>query len=519
MLPGEIQSLAAPVVRIYEQLTDDLMLNVARQLAWYGDMTATAEWQMKKLAQLGQLDQKNIKTIAAATKVCPQLTYYAVENAALKAIAELEPAFRAAAAASLASQTVTATVSPGIMQALTYYQQQARDTLNLVNTVMAYKTRDAYTGIVNKVVDIVNREEYLATLGKNTASVVTGAQSRTTALRQCIREFSRKGIPGFVDRAKREWSPEAYLNMDVRTTVNNVAHQAQFARMDDYGVDLIEVSSHAAARPLCAPFQGRLYSRSGGSGFTTDLHGNRIYYGSWKETSYGEPAGLLGINCGHQIYPFFPGLSTQTYEPTKDPETNDRAYEIGQKQRYLERQLRYTKRECAMLDAMGDKEGFDAAGLRLKQRQQALRDFTASTGRTLRLDRGQVSGYNRSVAAKAAAGAKRAEFINDIRGAGEFPKSAHIHLTPAKIDISSLSFDSAHINGERGHNVTEQQARAWIENAKISVTVWKGQFERYYAADGAAYVDLSTKEIRTAFPRAQFGDKTTAVMEVIKKHG
>lgn len=218
-------------------------------------------------------------------------------------------------------------------------------------------------------------------------------------------------------RAGREWSPEAYLNMDIRTTVNNVAHQAQFSRMDDYGVDLIEVSSHAGARPRCAPFQGMVYSRSGGNGFVEDLNGKRVYYSSWKETSFGEAAGLLGINCGHQIYPFFPGLSTQTYEPTKDLDANDRAYGQSQQQRYLERQVRNSKRECAMLDAMGDREGFDEAAQRLKQRQQSFRDFAAGAGRTIRLDRSQVSGYNRSVAAKVTAAAKRAAAESTVTNA------------------------------------------------------------------------------------------------------
>ena len=97
-------------------------------------------------------------------------------------------------------------------------------------------------------------------------------------MRQCIKEMSEKGIPAFVDKLGREWSPEAYINMDIRTTANNVAHQAQFDRMEDYGVDLIEVSSHAGARPKCAEDQGKIFNRKNKDGYTIDLHGRKIKY-------------------------------------------------------------------------------------------------------------------------------------------------------------------------------------------------------------------------------------------------
>jgi len=89
-------------------------------------------------------------------------------------------------------------------------------------------------------------------LNKNTGAVVTGAQARQAAMRKTIKEFNERGIPGFVDKRGREWSPEAYVNMDIRTTVTNVAHEAQFARMDDYGLNLVQISSHSGARPKCA---------------------------------------------------------------------------------------------------------------------------------------------------------------------------------------------------------------------------------------------------------------------------
>lgn len=521
MTPEQIRELSQPLADIYAQLTDDLMANIAQTLATHGEITDTAKWKIQKLSQLGELNAKNIKAIAKATGICPEMAEEAIKNAAFEAASEIEPALHKAAAMGFLAHAADMAASKRMMNTLATYQKQAVVSFNLVNTVMAYKARDAYTGIVNKAVDLANREEYLQILGKNTASVVTGTQSRTAALRQCIKEFSEKGLPGFVDKSGREWSPEAYINMDIRTTVNNVAHQAQFDRMDDYGCDLIEVSSHIGARPLCEPYQGKLYSRSGKDGYTTDLNGQKLRYTSWAATSYGQPAGLLGINCGHQVYPFIPGYSRMTYKPY-DKETNDKVYQESQRQRYLERKVRESKRECAMLDKLGDKEGFDKAAERLKQREQALKQYTQETGRARKRDREQVNGFDRRVSNKSVSAAKRIEkqkqhaiMLSEIKSATGI--KGDLEIPPRKIEIKTLSIDTAHITSRR-HGVNIDQAKEYIKNAEVSISRWNGKYINYYSVDGATYVNTETNTIRTAFSAEEYDEKTKSLLREVKKY-
>ncbi|MGN0747668.1 MAG: phage minor capsid protein, partial [Aristaeellaceae bacterium] len=186
-------------------------------------------------------------------------------------------------------------------------------------------------------------------------------------------------------------------------TCSNAARQAVFDRNRDYGNDLVWVRVNATARPGCYPWQGKVISTEGRSGMTHDLDDKPIPFYSIHDTTYGQPDGLWGINCHHgPPNVFLPGLSSIRGEvPSADD--NAAAYELTQRQRQLERQVRYAKREAAMLDAAGDKEGFDQAALRVKQRQQALRDFAEANNLPLSGDRTQVMVYNRSVAGKAAA--------------------------------------------------------------------------------------------------------------------
>ncbi len=59
-----------------------------------------------------------------------------------------------------------------------------------------------------------------------------------------------------------------------------------------------------------------------------------------------------------------------------------------------------------MLEAAGDKEGFEKATLQVRRKQANYSVFCKETGRTKRLDRTQVFEYNKSVSGKASAATK-----------------------------------------------------------------------------------------------------------------
>jgi hypothetical protein len=140
--------------------------------------------------------------------------------------------------------------------------------------------------------------------------------------------------------------------MDIRTTMFNTARAAVWERAGQYGADLYQVSSHNGARPLCYPWQGKVISRSGASGETEDLNGNKIRVYAQGETSIGQAAGLFGVNCRHYPMAFIPKFSTLKGRP-QDPKENAEAYELSQQQRGLERKLREENRDLAVMKAQG----------------------------------------------------------------------------------------------------------------------------------------------------------------------
>lgn len=432
----EMMQLSQSLSDLYTGLETDLIANIAEYLAAGKIDSPTAQWKIQMLAQLGALDKSNIKVITEYAGIAPDMLTEVLETAALSAVEELEPGFQKLARNGIINGTEVP-IEKTMARALTSYQKQAKQSLNMVNTVMRYKAKSAAQKIINDTAELAEKQSFINTLNKVTGKVVTGAESRQAAMRQCIKEMSEKGIPAFVDKLGREWSPEAYINMDIRTTANNVAHQAQFDRMEDYGVDLIEVSSHAGARPKCAEDQGKIFNRKNKDGYTIDLHGRKIKYYSWKKSSYGEPDGILGINCGHHIYPFISGISYQKYFPY-DEYDNQEQYKKVQGQRELERRVRKSKRECIALESVGDTEGLKKAKETLKTRQQALKQYCTDNDLKYKPDRTAVVNYKKSVAGFTPSDKKKriaeikAKSVDKSGGSAAIPKVLKSEFVPAK---------------------------------------------------------------------------------------
>lgn len=430
LTPNEILKLSEPVEQVYSNIVDALLINMGKHFN-SGHALSTEQWEIRKLAELGQLNKESIEIIASLTGQNKELITAALENAVYMATKDIEPELKKAvqkgAIQNAAADNVIA--SQSIVQALNAYEQQAMDKLNLVNTTMLESTLAQYRKVITNTVNIERQMKAAQeVLNIATGKVITGTESRQQALRQALSQIHKEGITGFYDRIGRKWSPEAYVNMDIRTTVHNTAIEAVKIRQEDYGVDIFRVSRHSGARPLCYPYQGRYFSWNNKSGTFTDGEGKRHRYSPISSTSYGKPAGLFGINCGHHPITMIPGVSIPRDRPEQDKEENDKVYAESQEQRRLEREIRYSKQKAAMMEAAGDKEGFEKEAVKIREKQADYNAFCKKTGRTKRLDRTQVFDYNKSISGKVTSinrkrdknifAVKSGSYQNDISSSG-----------------------------------------------------------------------------------------------------
>lgn len=117
-----------------------------------------------------------------------------------------------------------------------------------------------------------------------------------------VEQLRREGITAFVDKAGRNWSLHTYCAMVSRTTSRQAEVLAVLTA--DPEQDLYRISSHGTTCAICAPFEGRVYSKSGTN---PDYPPLAAAFGKQDPAGPDTLANTwlnLHPNCLHAIYPY-----------------------------------------------------------------------------------------------------------------------------------------------------------------------------------------------------------------------
>lgn len=74
-------------------------------------------------------------------------------------------------------------------------------------------------------------------------------------------EIQKRGLIGFIDNSNKHWTIGNYTDMLLRTATRMAHNYGILYTFED--VDLYMISKHGSTCKLCAPLEGRVYSRSG----------------------------------------------------------------------------------------------------------------------------------------------------------------------------------------------------------------------------------------------------------------
>ena len=398
MNPAFLDDMSWEMAEVYGAITDQILINLARHFPFYdaGDPLPSSafEYQASMLAQMGQVNAETMRIIRNGLADADEALKNTLEQAIIDSVRKTSPELWKGVKKGVLMPPTMPVVSPNQYRAFQLYYTQAADKLNLVNTVMLESTKSAYAQTITDVVsdielaDRLNRTQIA--LDAAAGETITGVSSWNQALRHATDKLKDCGITGFVDHAGHHWSAEAYTAMDIRTTTFNTARAAVWEENQSFGNDLYIVSYHNGARPLCYPWQNKVISASNNAGVTYDLDGNEIRVYAQSETTYGEAAGLFGINCRHYPSPWIPGVSLADGKP-QDKEDNDRVYAESQEQRRLERKLREEKRDLMMAKAQGrPQEELDRLQAKCRKSSEDIDTFCKETGRARHRDREAV---------------------------------------------------------------------------------------------------------------------------------
>ncbi|MHC5523334.1 phage minor capsid protein [Ligilactobacillus saerimneri] len=325
------------------------------------DVTAenVIEWQAQQLAKAGLLVKKVIQIMAEYDQLDPAYIEQVLQQDGYQIVdettAELEKLGKKAPE-----------VSSNANNLLDSLVNQTRQTLD--NTV----NQRLLTRNINQNAAV---RTYQSILKKSTIETVTGLKTHEQAIKDAIYKQIDEGIPVLKDRAGRTWSLEAYTRMVLTTTANRAYNDARTKRMQEMGQNLCVMTAHPNSRPACAYIQGKVVNI-----VPDDSPDYNPKYDTIYNHGYGTPAGTLGINCRHVLFPFEEGVNVN-HQPQYDPKEAIKNGNLQQRQRAFERSIRNYKKRLNAAEMLGDDETATKIKTLIAGRQKQLREFIKDTNK------------------------------------------------------------------------------------------------------------------------------------------
>lgn len=225
-------------------------------------------------------------------------------------------------------------------------QTSKKDMLNRSNKNLNKGIKDTQGEIKNlcNISRKCTNKQFIKACDEAYSKIVAG-NNADKAIESSIRKLSQKGIEvvGYTDHTT---SMDSAVKRAVTSGVNQSSLKFKMDNCKELGINIVKTSSHGGARPSHQEWQGKLFY------LHTPVKGLQNFK---KATGYGRVDGLGGANCRHSFYEVTDYEYKNNLVDTEefDKNRNDDQYELEQKQRYYERQIRSWKKRKNILDECG----------------------------------------------------------------------------------------------------------------------------------------------------------------------
>lgn len=374
LTPEYLDQLPDSVIALYQQAEMDILKDMARRILSVGEMTSTAEYQMRRLEAMGASREYIMQMLSSLTRKTRQELQHMMIKAGAKTLAEDDEIYRAAG-----MDPKPVSQSP---------QMQRIIRAGLKNTMGLFRN-------LTRTTAKAGQEQLIRAMDRAWMQIVSGGFDYRRAVENAIKSVAASGLSSVQYPSGHSDSLDVAVRRAVLTGVNQTGLKMQDARMDEMDCRFVEVSAHGGARNKGSgpanheSWQGKVYCRKGKS---------KEYPDFYRVTGYGTGEGLGGWNCRHHYHAFYPGISKRVYSDQDLKDLDQKTvvyngkqmsvYEATQKQREIERHIRKWKREAAMMEAAGLDPSF--ANSKVREWQAKQRDFIAQTGLVRQYDREKV---------------------------------------------------------------------------------------------------------------------------------
>lgn len=393
------------LLEIYNKFVDFIYKDIAGRLLKAGEISGTADRLLYKLRAMGESQQEIQKKLMQLTGLSNKELKALLQDAVLTSWEDDAGTFNQLGIEI--SNPLENDIVIAVMDA--EYKKSLGELSNLTRTTMLQSQKD----LMNMMDEVEIR-------------VASGVQSYSAAVCDILDKYAVRGmIIEYPTGAKR--TLEAAVRMCVVTSMNQTAAQVTNQYIVEAKSEYVLVSAHLGARtkkkgqpPLAdhSSWQGKAYKIRGSEpGYPNLLEATG--YDIDPDTGKGkvvDPLGLHGYNCRHGHQPWDKSLKNPYLDENGnlkiDSKENRDRYELQQKQRYMEREIRKTKRELLMkqqeIDVVAEidvkellQPQYDKLAYKLREQNQRYNAFCEENDLQKQYDRIKVSGFKKAQSSKA----------------------------------------------------------------------------------------------------------------------
>ena len=390
LTPEQLKNIPENIVKLYRDLEEFIIDDIARRISKAGEVTLTAKWQLERAKDLSMDNiEKEIERVLGLANEELENTF---KQSALTSVQAESKIYKEAINKEIKIKGNTL-----LEKVLEAAIKQTKGELKNISQSLGFAQ------IVNgKIVYKDIAKFYQESVDLALMQVNSGVLNSNEAIKQAVKKLADSGLRT-IDY-ENGWSNrvDVAVRRAVVTGSNQMCHKMTELTMKELECEFVETTAHAGARPDHQEWQGQVFCYKGKSDKYPDFV---------EKTRYGYGDGLGGYNCRHSFYPFFPGISKRAYSEEHlnniDPEPFEydgktyTYYEALQRQRKLETSIRQKKRELITYNAAGLKDDFNNSSILLNRLKSEYKSFSNAGDLTVRNDLMQVYKYGQSIAQKA----------------------------------------------------------------------------------------------------------------------
>lgn len=239
--PSYLDQMPDAFVKLWQQVEDEILQDVARRIGKMDTVTATANWQLWRYQQTEALREDVIKLLAKYSGKSEATIRRLLLQAATEAMEREDAIYY-----HYDLEPTPFEESPALNNLL---DAGARQTCGTWQDLTA-TTANTVTGAFERTLDAA------------WLKVSTGAFDYKTAVKQAVDSLA-DGMPMVTYPSGHKDSIEVAARRCILTGVNQTCAKLQLERARQMNVRYVQVTAHGGARPSHAEWQGKIYALNG----------------------------------------------------------------------------------------------------------------------------------------------------------------------------------------------------------------------------------------------------------------